>query len=186
MKITPLDIQQQEFKRKLFGLDGREVRNFLDLCRETVEELVRENAALREEMARREGEIHRYRERERVLQETLLTAQRMSEEMRQSAHKEAEIIVSQAELRGEKILHDAHQRLVKLFEEIQELKRQKIQFETGMRRVIDWHKKLLDATIEGGDELAQIEEKVQLLPQREAAGPPARTEPLASGPRAVG
>jgi cell division initiation protein len=167
MKITPLDIQQQEFKRTFVGLDPKEVRNFLDLVRETVEELVRENAALREEMARREGEILRYRERERVLQETLLTAQRLSEEMKLSAHKEAEIIVSQAELKSEKILQNANQRLVKLFEEIHELKRQKVQFETGMKRLLEWHLKMLETSLESGQRYLQVEENVEVLAQRE-------------------
>ena len=101
MKITPLDIQQQEFKRSFFGHEPREVRNFLDLCSDTVETLVRENAALRDEVAKREGEMARYREREQILQDTLLTAQRMSEDMKANAHKEAEIMLAQAELEGE-------------------------------------------------------------------------------------
>ena len=144
MKITPLDIQQQEFKRSFFGLEPREVRNFLDLCRDTVETLVRENAALREEVDKREGEMGRYRERERILQDTLLTAQRMSEDMKHNAHKEAEIILAQAQLEGEKITQHAQHRLLKLFEQIHELRRQKVQFETGMKRLIDWHEKLLE------------------------------------------
>lgn len=143
MKITPLDIQQQEFKRSFMGLKQREVRNFLDLCRDTVEQLVRENASLREEVDKRESEMTRYRERERVLQDTLLTAQRMSEDMKHNAHKEAEIILAQAQLEGEKITQHAQQRLLKLFEQIHELRRQKVQFETGMKRLIDWHEKLL-------------------------------------------
>jgi cell division initiation protein len=187
MKITPLDIQQHEFQRSLFGLDPREVRNFLDLVRETVEELVRENAAIREEMTRREGEVHRYRERERLLQETLLTAQRLSEDLKASAHKEAEIIVSQAELRGEKILHNAHQRLVKFFEEIQELKRQKIQFQTGMKRLLDWHQKLLEAQAEGEQRFLEIEENVQILDTRREPPPrPAEERREEKLPRAVG
>jgi cell division initiation protein len=155
MKITPLDIQQQEFKRSLLGLDRHEVRNFLELVRETVEELVRENAMLREEVARRESEIHRHRERERMLQETLLTAQRLSEDMKLSAQKEAEIMVSQAELKSEKILQNANERLLKLFEEIHELRRQKIQFETGMRRILEWHQKLLEMTASGEEAAAE-------------------------------
>ena len=144
MKITPLDIQQQEFRRTFLGLDPREVRNFLELCRDTVEELVRENATLRGEADRQNGELGRYRERERVLQDTLLTAQRMSEEMKSAAHKEAEIIFAQAHLEGEKIVQHAQHRLLKLFEQIHELRRQKAQFETGMKRLIDWHEKLLE------------------------------------------
>jgi cell division initiation protein len=153
MKITPLDIQQQEFKRAFLGLEAREVRNFLDLCRDTVEALVRENASLRDEAERREAEVARFRERERVLQETLLTAQRMSDDMRQSAHKEAEIILAQAQLEGEKIVHNAQNRLLKLFEQIHELRRQKAQFETGLKRLLDWHQKLIDIAGESEREL---------------------------------
>lgn len=163
MKITPLDIQQQEFRRTFLGLDQREVRNFLELCRDTVEELVRENASLRTEMDKQVGELGRYRERERVLQDTLLTAQRMSEDMKSNAHKEAEIVLAQAQLEGEKIVQQAQNRLLKLFEQIHELRRQKAQFETGMKRLIDWHEKLLDIAKDSERDLLPEIAAVELL-----------------------
>jgi cell division initiation protein len=183
MKITPIEIQQQEFKRSFLGLEPREVRHFLELVRDTVEELSRENTALAENQRHLESELQRHRERERVLQDTLLSAQRLSEEMKSNAHKEAEIVIAQAELEGEKIVQNAHQRLLKLFEEIHELRRQKVQFESGLRRLLEQHQKLLEIASAGEHQLAEIESNVQELKPRAGALPPALPTAV---PRAVG
>ena len=78
MKLTPLDIQQQQFRTAtLGGFDKKEVDAFLDLLANDVEELIRQNKALTEELKRKEAEIQEHRERERTLKETMITATRI-------------------------------------------------------------------------------------------------------------
>jgi cell division initiation protein len=84
------------------------------------------------------------REREVTLKETLLTTQRMTDDLKANARKEAEIIVAEAELEGDRILQDARDRHVELVSDIQELRRQKVSFESGLRAVVESHMRLLE------------------------------------------
>ncbi len=145
MKITPLDITQKSFRRTLRGIDGNEVEVFLALVAAEVEALARENQVLREASRRMEEDIAELKSRERVLQETMIAAQKASDEIRETARKEAEITLSEAELQAEKIVQSAHQRYLRIVSDIQEMKRQRTQFEVGLRVLVEGHLKLLEA-----------------------------------------
>lgn len=138
MKITPLDIQQQQFKGKMFGgLDQEDVDAFLQVVAGEMESLVRENNELKEQQARQGREMMDMAEKERELRETLLSAQRVIEEMKANARKEAELIVSEAELKAERIVADSERQLGELKARIEEVRRQKVQFEVGFRNLLD-------------------------------------------------
>ncbi len=145
MKITPLDIRQKRFESALRGYDRREVEAFLELVAAEFEEVVKENIALKEEQKRTQAKLDAHQERERTLQETMVTAQRISEDMKAAAKKEAEIVLADAEQQAEKIVQSAHQKLVQVVEDINELKRQRVQFESQVRSVIEAHLKLLES-----------------------------------------
>jgi cell division initiation protein len=145
MKLTPLDIRQKRFPTSLRGYSRREVEAFLELLAGEFEEVVKENIALKEESKRANVRIDAYQERERTLQETMVTAQRISEDVKTAAKKEAEILIAGAEHQAEKIVQNAHQKLIQVVDDINELKRQRIQFESQVRSVIDAHAKLLEA-----------------------------------------
>src|ERR1700747_1589077 len=140
MKITPLDIRQKQFPRKLRGLDPKEVRGFLELLEGDLEELVRENMQLK----KRGEHIEESREQEKTLQETMIAAQEASGDIRDSAKRQAEIVISEAELQAERIVQGAHTRLVQILDEIAELKRQRAQFEAGVRSLVEAELKLLE------------------------------------------
>jgi cell division initiation protein len=144
MKITPLDIRQKQFPRAFRGLDAKEVRAFLELLEGDLEELVRENMQLKDELKRRGQRIDEYREQEKTLQETMIAAQQASGDIRDSAKRQAEIAVSEAELQAERIVQGAHTRLVQILDEIAELKRQRAQFEAGVRSLVEAELKLLE------------------------------------------
>lgn len=145
MKISPMDIQQQQFKGKMFGgLDAEDVDAFLQSVAAEMEELVRENGELKERLNRNAAAMAEMEARESQLRETMLAAQRITEEMKANAQKEAHLLVSEAELKGERIVADAENRLVQLNNQIQELKRDKVQFESGFKGMLDTYYKLLD------------------------------------------
>lgn len=164
MNITPLDITQKQFRRTFRGLDAEEVEAFLALVAAEFEGLVKENLALREDNQRKADELADHKGRERALQETLVTAQKASEEIRESARKEAEITISDAELQAEKIVQGAHSRFLRIVDDINELKRQRVQFETNVRTLVESHLKLIEAFRE-----PSREEAVQLMPSRRRA-----------------
>ncbi len=93
------------------------------------------------------------------MQETLITAQKASEEIREASRKEAEIAISEAELQGEKIVQAAHSRFLRVVDDINELKRQRAQFEVNVRALVEGHLKMLDTFREP----QQREEAVELL-----------------------
>src|SRR5512143_1412483 len=97
MNITPLDITQKQFRKVFRGLDPEEVEAFLGLVAVELEGLLKDLAALKEDNQRKAEEIQDHRGRERALQETLVTAQKASEEIRDAARKEAEITIADAE-----------------------------------------------------------------------------------------
>ena len=164
MNITPLDITQKQFRKVFRGLDPEEVEAFLGLVAVELEDLLKDFTALREDNQRKAEEIVQYRSRERALQETLVTAQKASEEIRDAARKEAEITISDAELQAEKIVQAAHTRFLRIVDDINELKRQRIQFETNVRTLVESHVKLLEAFRE-----PVREEAVQYIPAKRKA-----------------
>ncbi len=144
MKITPLDIQQQQFKGKLIGgLDPEDVDGFLQQVAQELEDLTRENTELREQARRVIAEKEEMTRREADIRETMLAAQKVTEEMKANAQKEATLLTSEAELKAEKIVAEAEKRLVQLNNQIQELRREKLQFESALKSLLDAHYKML-------------------------------------------
>jgi cell division initiation protein len=144
VKITPLDIQQQQFKGKMFGgLDPEDVDTFLQLVAGELEELIRENTELKDQARRAAANMEEMKEKEVTLRETMLAAQKITEEMKANAQKEATLLISEAELKAENILADANRKLAELNSQIQEMRREKLQFETALKSLLDTHYKML-------------------------------------------
>ncbi|MGC4114175.1 MAG: DivIVA domain-containing protein [Myxococcales bacterium] len=162
MKITALDIRQKQFKSAMRGHDRKEVEAFLDLVASEFEEVVKENITVKDDLKRKQQKIDEYREREKTLQETMVTAQRISEDIKAAAKKEAELILNEAELQAEKIVADANRKLVQIVDDINELKRQRVQFEAQVKGVIEAHLKLLE-TFRTPMPGVKIEENVAFL-----------------------
>ena len=165
MKMTPLDIQQQQFKTRFRGFDIREVDAFLEQMVEVVETYQRENDNCSEEIRRLELEIQGYKKREETFKRALLNSQKVLDQMKENAHKSADLIIAEAEVKAEKILNKAHNRLAQLHEDIAELKRQRIQIEVQISSVIETHSRLLEISKEGMKELDEEDAKVKLLKQ---------------------
>jgi cell division initiation protein len=144
VKITPLDIQQQQFKGKLFGgLDPQDVDAFLQMVAQEMEVLSRENSELKEQLRNNAEIVAELTSREVQLRETMLAAQKITEEMKANSQKEATLIISEAELKAERILADADRKLAQLTSQIQDLRREKLQFEMALKSLLDTHYKMI-------------------------------------------
>ena len=163
MKITPLDIQQQQFKTRFRGFDVREVDAFLEQIADTFEGLQKKNEDMGEEVRRLELEIRGYRKREETFKRALLNSQKVLDQMKDNARKSAELIIAEAEVKAEKILNKAHNRLAQLHEDIAELKRQRTQIEVQISSIIEAHSRLLEIGKEGMKESDEADDKVKLL-----------------------
>jgi cell division initiation protein len=125
MDLTPLDIQKQTFSRGFKGYNLDEVRAYLHLIAEEIERLVRDVDRLARENAMLREDLEDHSQRERILKDTLLSAQKVSEEVRATARKEAELIVKDAELLSERLIGQAMSRVADLERSIQDLKVQR-------------------------------------------------------------
>jgi cell division initiation protein len=144
MNITPLDIQQQQFKGKMLGgLDPHDVDAFLQMVAAEMESLIRENTELKEQARKAALHLEELSQREVTLRDTMLAAQKVTEEMKANAQKEAKLVVSEAELRGERIVAEAENRLLQLNSQIHEVRRLKLQLETNLKSVLEAHLKML-------------------------------------------
>jgi cell division initiation protein len=165
VNLTPLDIQQQKFKTRFRGFDIHEVDVFLDQMADAFEALRKQNEGLKEEIRRLQQEIQGYKNREDAFKRALLNSQKVIDQMKDNAQKSAELLIAEAEVKAEKILNKAHNRLAQLHEDIAELKRQRMQIEVQIGSVIEAHTKLLEISKEGMKTMDEEDSKLKLLQQ---------------------
>lgn len=153
MRITPLDIQNKQFPMKFRGFDVEEVYAYLEILREEMEDLLRENANLKEQVHRAENQIREYRDMESTLKETLMTAQQMVEDYKTNARREAELLIKEAEMKSDSMMNAAQDKVVKIHEDIVDLKGIRRHFREELKRLIESHLKMLefDTEREGDD-----------------------------------
>jgi cell division initiation protein len=116
-----------------------------------------------EEIRRLELEIQGYKKREETFKRALLNSQKVLDQMKENARKSAELIIAESEVKAEKILNKANNRLAQMHEDIAELKRQRTQIEVQISSVIEAHSKLLEISKEGMKEMDEEDDKVRLL-----------------------
>lgn len=144
MKVAPIDIAHKSFNRKMMGLDPQEVAEFLRQISEEMEALIRDRNNLREQLREKELAIIEFRERDELLKNTITTATKMSEKLQADAEREARLIISDAKQQGEMIIRDARDSLKKIFSEITELKKIRMQYENNLRALIQSHLTMME------------------------------------------
>lgn len=158
MRITPMDIRQQQFTVKMFrGFDIQEVDTFLEDLASDYEALLKENSLLKEQLQALEERARGLEEREKVLQETLVTTQRLVEEMKDHARREASVIIREAEVQADRIIEASRTAEGSLQSEIIALKRTRRQLAEGLRSTVEMYQRLLDQDLkaDAGDEPAK-------------------------------
>ncbi len=154
MDLTPLEIKKQEFKRSLKGYDIHEVDSFLDTVSSQYEELIKKNYELKEQVENLTNEIERYKNLEKVLQDTLTAATKSSSDIRTNAVKEAELIKKNAQLEAETYLQTSRTELNNLKNEIKNLITLKNNFLSRFRGILESYFKALDQEI--------VEQKIEI------------------------
>jgi len=157
VRLTPLDIQNHRFATRFRGLDPVEVESFLQLLSEDYEALLRERDALADRVRSLERRVEDLSLNEKILQDTLITAQTLSEDLKRTAMKESEVLVSEAEVKAEKVLDAAHRRAAKLAEDIRAMRQLRSRLAAALRQTIQTHLALLETLNTGGEEEAEAE-----------------------------
>ncbi|MBN2354700.1 DivIVA domain-containing protein [candidate division KSB1 bacterium] len=144
MKLTPLDIRKQEFKRSMRGFDPEEVEAFLIMVADELELLIREKNQLNDEITKLRTQLKDYQQVEHTLRDTLMKATSTVEESRLNSMRESELRIHEAELKAEKIVEQAKEQLQELRSEINLLKAQKESFSRRLRHLLESQIELLD------------------------------------------
>ena len=169
MKLTAIDIEQQRFKRTWRGYEPSEVHRFLELIAQQLVEYNREMTEVRQELKSSQRELSDLRDREEVLKDAMLTAKRAIEDCRESAEKQAQLILDEAELRAEKLLAHAQSKSTDLMEDISDLRRQRVRMIAELRGIINTHANLLeDHEVENRD----LHAPLNVLDSLRAPAPP--------------
>lgn len=158
--LTPLDIQKKDFRRSFRGYSVEEVHSFLDRVNQEYDKLYSENVDLKERLAEFERNLARYREIEEVLKNTMVMAQKNSDDLRQNAEKEAELtlekalgeaqkIIREAECRAGRIIAEAEKKVNVLLEEYHQLESQARIFRSRFRSFLEAELRLIDGEDHG-------------------------------------
>ena len=162
MKISPMDIQRQSFGRKVRGLDPDEVRAYLNIVAEEVATLQMERDRLHQEVQEVKSLLEEHRQRETILKNTLLMAQRVSEEIRDNARKQSESVVKEAEIQADRLVELAQNRAHEVERGILDLRAQRTALRTDVRALITRLTRILDL-----QEEVEVEDNLRFLKRRE-------------------
>lgn len=164
MKILPMDIQRQSFGQKLRGFDPEEVRAYLAIVAEEVASIQGDRDRLDQEVQNLKTLLDEHRQREVILKNTLLTAQRVSEEIKENARKQAENVVREAEMQGDKLIELAQNRAHEVERSILDLRGWRSSLRTDIRSFVTRVSQLLDL-----QEEVEVEDNLRFLKRREEA-----------------
>jgi cell division initiation protein len=165
MKISPMEIQRQTFSRKFRGFDQDEVRTYLGLVAEEVAALQRDHDALDQKVQSLQYVVDEAREREGILKNTLLTAQKASEDIRENARRQGENVIKESELQADRLLELAQSRAHEVERGILDLRSHRTMLRTDIRAFVTRLTHLLDL-----QEEAEVEDNLRFLKRREETG----------------
>jgi cell division initiation protein len=178
MRLTATDIRQQQFAMKLIrGFDPQEVDAFLEELADDVEELTRENALLKEQLAALEERTRGMDAREQSLHETLVTAQKIAEEFRENSRRESDLILRDAQLRAEKLLQDSRAEHAQLASEVGALRRERRRMGEEILRILESYRRLVEQDLAADQASAEAAEPARPAGRRAAEPAPGAARP---------
>lgn len=176
MNVSPLDLRQPRFRSALRGFDKVEVSSLLTAAADDYEHALRETDKLRQEVARLDGALREQREQEHGLKATLLTAQKLADDIKASAQEEAHRIIREAHSRSDLLLEKTQARLEDIQREIDGLKLKRRDVETSIESTIQTLRNTLEYVKE--QEARERDEKILLHRPRLYEAPDPRLQDL--------
>ncbi|RKN86874.1 DivIVA domain-containing protein [Paenibacillus ginsengarvi] len=143
MPLTPLDIHNKEFSRRLRGYDEDAVNEFLDQVIKDFEMYLRENKELQNQVAALQERLDHFSTIEETLSKTIIVAQEAADELRSNSKKEAQLIIKEAEKNADRIINESLVKARKIALETEELKKQATIYRTRFRTLIEAQLELL-------------------------------------------
>ena len=155
MKLTPLDIKKQEFKKVLRGYDPVEVDSFLDMMSNEFADLLKQCKDMNQQLVEFDTQLREYRQMEKTLQQTLMQAQEASGRSIENSRKEAQLIIQEAELKANQLLDRARMDLLRTKEEIANLRSKKESIVSRLKVLLNSELELIKALEVDDDELSK-------------------------------
>jgi cell division initiation protein len=143
LKLTPLDIKKQVFKKILRGYDPIEIETFLEMVAEEFEALIKERNDLSDDVLKLKTQLRDYQEVEKTFKESLMNAQQTINQSRENSKRESDLIIKEAEVRAEKIIENAKMQLIEIKNELMVVKAQKDSFAKRLRHLLESQLELL-------------------------------------------
>ena len=142
--ITPVDIQNKEFARKMSGYDRAAVDEFMLDIAEAYEKLYRENIELKDKIGNMNESLRKYIAMEEAMQNTLMFAQNTADDVKKSATEKAEIMVKEAELKAKELISQAQAEVLAQERKLEELKNEIQIYRTKFESLVASQKSLMD------------------------------------------
>lgn len=177
MRITPLDIRKQPFRKILMGFDPDAVNSFLEMVAGEFEGLIREKNDLATQLKISEQRLEQYVKIEKTLNETLLTVQRATDDARSNAQREAELIIKDAQVRADRYEDEARSRVHNLDSDLVALRSQRDSFLARFKAMLRTQLELLAAISEDlstgakADLALSADETMDEIPVRDSSAP---------------
>jgi cell division initiation protein len=149
MSLSPLVIRKTRFRRRLRGYDPQEVEEFLEVVGDELTRALSEVERLRQQGAHLQDRVRLGKDRERELQETMVRAQKVSEEMMANAQREAQLLVKEAEVTGDRIVQQAIDRSQAVERSIADLRQRRQELRLKLESTLQIFQASLDADIAG-------------------------------------
>ena len=145
MELSKDNIVSKHFSKKLLGgLDEFEVRDFLHVLAEEIRHLTQKNTLQKNHNQEQEALIRDYKDREHILKESITSAEKWAEKIRQDAEKNSCLIMEKAHNQSEGLIQEARQSLQSVYSDITDLKRLQLQFKTGLKAALQVQMDLLE------------------------------------------
>jgi cell division initiation protein len=177
MNVSPLDLRQQRFRSALRGFDKIEVTSFLAAVADDYEHALRETDKLRQDVVRMESALNEHRELEKNLKATMVTAQKLADDIRVQAEQEAKRILREAEARSDLLLEKTQARLEDIQRSIDGLRLKRKDVETTVESTIQGLRNALEFVRE--QEVHDRDDRLLLHRPRQTDASPANSRQMA-------
>jgi len=165
--ISKIDLLNRKFSKRMWGYAPDEVDQLMAEVAEMLGAVAEERKALIKKVKRMELSVEEVRQRDETLRDTLMSTQKMVDDIKGGAQREAQLIVDEARAKAEGMVQQGHNRLAQLYEDIENLKRQRSQFEIQLRGLLETHLRILDAEDPAESRLENLESKLKFLRKAE-------------------
>ncbi len=167
MTISKIDLLNRKFSKKLWGYAPEEVDQLMAEVAEMLGAVAEERKNLIKKVRRMEASVEEFRQRDETLRDTLMSTQKMVDDIKGGAQREAQLILDEARAKAEGMVQQGHNRLAQLYEDIENLKRQRSQFDIQLRGLLETHMRILESDDPAENRLETLESKLKYLRKAE-------------------